>query len=337
MENIESNRLGFRRFLNLICMTPLGFLGLVLLGLFPFLPYLNQGYLIRWFIWATIVASASMAFDFSGGYISIVNFGFSAFIGVGAYSSALIALLLGIPPWLSMFLGILPAALLGFLVGAVSLRLRGMFAICFTWFVGLAFFGLAMKLVPLTRGPLGLRAPYLFKTSSNLPYFYVAFGMLVVTYIVLKWILRSHLGLAFQAIGQNVEAAMTSGIYPAWYRIINFTVSCGFAGWLGGFYAHYYGILTPDLMHTSKTVEILVIAYVGGRKSLWGGVLVAFPFVYAMEMVRSSLANLPGLNLIIYGLFLILIMIYYPGGLAESYQVYLGQSRNPLVRWLINK
>jgi branched-chain amino acid transport system permease protein len=90
-------------------------------------------------------------------------------------------------------------------------------------------------------------------------------------------------------------------------------------------------------MNTSKTVEILVIAYVGGRKSLWGGVLIAFPFVYAMEMIRSSLAGLPGLSLIIYGLFLVLIMIYYPGGLAEFYQVYLGQSRSPLVRWLLNK
>ena len=63
--------------------------------------------------------------------------------------------------------------------------------------------------------------------------------------------------LAFPALGQNLEAARSSGIDPTAYRVLNWTLSCALAGWLGGFYAHYYGILTPDLLHTSKTVEVL--------------------------------------------------------------------------------
>jgi len=128
------------------------------------------------------------------------------------------------------------------------------------------------------------------------------------------------MGLAFKAIGQNMEAARTSGINPSYYRIINFTLSCAFAGLFGGFYAHYYGILMPEVMHTSKTIEVLVIVYLGGRASLWGGAFIAIPFVVAMEMVRSVFSQYPGLNLIFYGLFLILIMIYYPGGVAELYR-----------------
>jgi branched-chain amino acid transport system permease protein len=102
------------------------------------------------------------------------------------------------------------------------------------------------------------------------------------------------------------------------YRVINFTLSCALAGWLGGFYAHYYGILTPDVMATSHTVEVLAAAYIGGRGSLWGGALAAFPIIFFVEWMRTNLVELPGLHLVIYGLMLILVMVYYPGGLAAA-------------------
>src|SRR5690606_38673981 len=122
---------------------------------------------------------------------------------------------------------------------------------------------------------------------------------------------------AFRAIGQNFEAAEASGINPTFYRVFNFTVQCMFAGWLGGFYAHYFGILTPQIMLTSHTVEVLAIAYIGGRGSLWGGAVVAFPFIFIIESLRSNLSQLPGLHLVIYGLLLIVVMIFYPGGFAQ--------------------
>jgi branched-chain amino acid transport system permease protein len=138
---------------------------------------------------------------------------------------------------------------------------------------------------------------------------------------VLRWITRSHIGLAFRALGQNIDAARASGINPTFYRVLNFTVQCAFAGWLGGFYAHYYGILTPQVMATSHTVEVLAIAYVGGRGSIWGGAFVAFPFIFFFEWLRSTLTDLPGLHLVLYGVLLILVMIFYPGGVAQLYEL----------------
>jgi branched-chain amino acid transport system permease protein len=82
--------------------------------------------------------------------------------------------------------------------------------------------------------PLSFSCPTLLATTSNLPYLYIILAMMLVVYIVLKWVVRSPMGLAFKAIGQNMEAARTSGINPVRYRIINFTVSCAFAGWLSG-------------------------------------------------------------------------------------------------------
>jgi branched-chain amino acid transport system permease protein len=323
---------GFKKALDVLCLTPLGLLCLVLLAVLPLVPPFNQEYLIRWMVVGLFMAAQAVAFDFTGGYINIVNFGFAAFVGLGAYTSAILSVKLGLSPWIGMFIGIFPAALVGFLTGVLTLRLRGIFAAVMTWFIGLAFWGLATKLVFLTEGPLGLNCPTLLETSSNFPYFYIILVMFLITYVVLKRIVRSNMGLAFTAIGQNMEAARTSGINPTRYRIINFTLSCAFAGWLGGFYAHYYGILMPDVMHTSKTIEVLVVVYIGGRASLWGGAAIAIPFVFAMEMVRSVFSDYPGLNLIFYGLFLIVIMIYYPGGVAQFYSFLTERFKNS--RWV---
>lgn len=298
-------------------LSPLGIAGILFLLVLPLVPPFNQDYLIRWLIAGAVAGAAAVAFDFSSGYLGIVNFGYAAFIGLGGYTSAIISNRLGISPFITIFMGGIAAAILGVLSGVVSLRLRGMFAICFTWFIGIALMGLCFKWDSLTRGPLGLQCKAFFEGNSSLPFYYLIIAILLLTYIVLALMINSYYGLAFRAIGQNMEAAMTSGVHPTKFRVINFTLSCFFAGLIGGFYAHYYGILTPELLHTQKTVEVLALAYIGGRGTLWGGAVAAIPFIFMLELLRSTFSNLPGINLIIYGVFLILIMIYMPDGVAK--------------------
>ena len=331
---LPNNVIDWTKTLKAFGFTPLGVLGIVILSLLPLFPPFNQEYLIRWLIMACIMGASAMIFDFSGGFIFVINFGFMAFFGLGSYTSALLAIHYGFSPWITIFLGVLPPAFLGFLVGILSLELRGMMILCFTWFIGLALMGLATKMVFLTRGAMGLTCPALYQTSNNIVYFYTILAMLLITYVVLNLVIRSPFGLAFKAIGQNMEAARTSGINPLKYRVWNFTISCAFAGWIGSFYAHYYQVLTPDLLSTAKTVEVLVVAYIGGRSSLWGGAVAAIPFMVGMELIRSSLSSLPGLNFILYGIFLILIMLYYPGGAAQLYKLYVQNSEIGFIRWL---
>jgi branched-chain amino acid transport system permease protein len=326
----------FDRVLDKLCLTPIGLAGLILLLVLPFIPPFNQEYMLRWLIYCGFIAAMSVGFDFTAGFINIVNFGYMAVAGTGGYTSALLVINAGLSPWIAMVVGGVSSAILGLLIGMISLRLRGIFAACLSWFFGLAVMGLAIKLVWLTRGPLGLRTPRLFETESNFPFYFLIIILVYLTYLVCKWVVRSKMGLAFQAIGQNMDAARTSGIDPVFYRVFNFTMSCAIAGVLGGFYAHFYGILTPDMMHTSKTVEVLAVAYIGGRGSLWGGAVVAFPFIFLMEIVRSTLSHLPGLNLIIYALVLILVMIYYPGGFSYFYDTHIRQPKNRALRYFLN-
>ena len=321
--------------LDRVGFTPLGFAALILLFLVPIFPGLGSEYMVRWLTVAAFVGAGSIAFDFASGYINIVNFGFMAFAGVGGYTSAILAVNHGVSPWLCMGCGMVSAGIFGLFTGIITLRLRGIFATCLTWFVGLALMGLTTKMVWLTRGPLGLRAPKLFETTSNAPYFYTILVILTLFYICCRLLVRGKMGLAFKAIGQNMEAARTSGINPVLYRLLNFVISCAMAGLLGGFYAHYFGILTPDVMHTSKTVEILAISYIGGRGCLWGGAAAAFPFLVLMESLRSTLSNYPGINLIIYGVMLVLVMIYFPNGLAGIFELWKARFKdNSLVQYL---
>ena len=318
----------FVEFINKLGFNPLGLALLIIIAVLPTTtPYFQQEYIVRWMIMGAFLAAQSIAFDFTSGYINIVNFGFAALLGVGAYASGIfanttpfIAVAPGLNPWITIWLGAIVAGLVGFALGILTLRLRGIFAAVMAWFLGIALMGLVNNWTALTRGPLGMNPRKFLETTNNLPYFYMIFTMMIGIYITLKLVTRSHYGLAFKAIGQNLDAARASGINPIRYLVFNFTLSAFFAGFLGGFYAHYFGSLTPStLMHTSKTVEILAIAYIGGRGSLWGGIAVAFPFVFLIELLRTNFSDLPGLHLVIYGVLMIVIMIYYPGGLAGFY------------------
>lgn len=293
-------------------LIPLG-LALLVLGVAPL--FIENEYFLDLLISGLFLGAQAMAFDFTVGFINVVNFGFAAFVGLGAYSSALLSVRLGVSPWLGWVAGTVAAAVLGFLTGLLTLRLRGIYAAVMAWFVGLALVALTANFVNLTRGYMGLSVPLFLETPARRPYFYVIFVIAVLTLVTLLWAAGSHMGLAFRAIGQNVEAARASGVNPTKYRVINFTLSCAFAGLLGSFYAHFVGILTPDVMDSRHTVEVLALAYIGGRGSIWGGLIAALILVPLFEYLKPLME----IRLVIYGALLIVVMIYFPGGLAGVY------------------
>jgi len=294
-------------------LSPLSLFLLAVLGVLPLL--VQDEYVLQLLISSLLLGTQAMAFDFTAGFINVINFGFAAFVGAGAYTSALLVLHLGISPWLGPLGGTVASAALGFFTGVLTLRLQGIYAAVMTWFVGLTLLSLAASLSGLTRGYRGLNVSLFLDTAARRPYFYIIFGVTLLTFVSLQGTSNSRVGLAFRAIGQNLESARASGVNPTKYRVINFTLSCAFAGLLGGFYAHFLGILTPDVMHSRQTVEVLALAYIGGRGSLWGGLVAAFIFVPLFEYLKPLME----LRLVIYGALLILVMIWCPGGLAEIY------------------
>jgi branched-chain amino acid transport system permease protein len=316
VETLERSRVidGIRAALSLAGVSPLGLSLLAILAIAPL--FIEDEYILQLMVTSLFFGTQAVAFDFTAGFINVVNFGFAAFVGLGAYTSALLATGLGVSPWLGLMAATVAAGLLGFLTGILTLRLRGIFAAVMAWFVGMTLLAITAALADFTRGYRGLNVPLFLDTAARRPYFYILLPIAVLIFVVLRTVTRSHIGLAFRAIGQNLEAARASGVDPTTYRVINFTLSCAFAGLLGGYYAHFLGILTPDLMHTKHTVEILVLSYIGGRGSLWGGLPAAFILIPIFEYLKPLME----VRLVIYGLLLIVVMIFYSGGLADLFQ-----------------
>ena len=182
-----------------IGFTPLGAVLLVLVAILPFLPYFKQEHVVRWLIMGAFLAAQSAAFDFTAGYINVVNFGFAAILGLGAYTSAILAntspfliIKWGISPWIGIFIGAVVAGLVGLGLGALTLRLRGIFAAVMAWFVGIALLGVVRNWTDMTRGPLGLHPHSLLETTENLPYFYIILVMMLVVYVALRVVTRSR-------------------------------------------------------------------------------------------------------------------------------------------------
>lgn len=283
----------------------------------PLLPPFNERPdLVRWLVEAVILGQFALALDFSAGLINIVNFGFAAFAGFGGYVSAWAAVNLDLSPWLTMWLAFAGGGLLGACAGGLTLRLRGIYAAVGLWFFGLAIQGLAINLSEITGGSSGFIAPTLFDGASSTPYYYTGAALLLVAYVLFRRLARSSAGLAFRAIGQNLDVARASGVSLVRFRLLNFILSCAFAGLFGAFYVHYYGILTPNMLETTQTIQALVPLYVGGRGTLWGGPAAALPIVFLTDWLEAKFSETPGLDLVIYSGLLMTVLTLAPGGIS---------------------
>lgn len=295
---------------------------LIIFAVLLVLPFMfRDEYLQRLLVVSLLFGAQAMVFDFTGGFINAVNFGFAAFVGLGAYISGLLAVNFGLSPWIGMFVGAAASGLLGFITGALTLPLRGVYVSLMAWFVGMALMAVTSAMVNVTRGAQGIIVPYLLDTTATRPYYYILLVLTIGIYIMLRLIIRSKIGLAFRAIGQNFEAARASGVDPTRYKLINFTISCACAGLLGGFYAHFVGVLTPSVMSTDNTIEVMALSYIGGAGSLLGGLVTAFLIIPIFDYLK----DLMEIRLIIYGMSLVLVMILYPAGLSGLAQWFAGK------------
>jgi len=292
-------------------LSPLGILLLLICACLPI--FTSSPAVLRLFITAFMTATLAMGFDFTNGYIGICNFGYAAFWGVGAYTSAILVKDCGMPTAVGLLGAFLLVGLLGLAIGALTIRLGGIFASCMCWFVSLALLALARNLVDLTGGASGYSATFMFRPKAGyLPYFYVILGIMAVVYMVLSYLTHSNMGLAFRSIALDNTAAGSCGINHVKYKLINFAISCAIAGLVGALYIHFVGIMTPKSMSNDKTTEIMAICFIGGRGTIWGSLLSALVLTPVLERAKDLLEW----RQVLYGLLMILIMIFYPRGFA---------------------
>jgi ABC-type branched-subunit amino acid transport system permease subunit len=254
-----------------------------------------------------------------------ISLGHAAFVGLGAYTSALLAVRLEVSPWLTLPIAIALTMGVAVLVGMPVLRLEGHYLAMATLGLGIVFNVALREWTQLTGGPSGfsripaLTLPILTKQNEMRSLLIVWICVLVTLWLALR-IKHSRIGRALRAIGESEIAAELLGIDAARLKVLVFTVSAGYAALAGGLYAHYVTFLSPEPFGFVFSLELIVIAAVGGMTSIWGGVVGAAVMVVVTEGLRSMPRSMPGasgeLELILFGVVLVGIMVFRPSGVA---------------------
>jgi len=285
---------------------------LVILALL--VPELGGDYYVHVFalVFTNVILAASLRPSLTCGQL---NIGHSAFMSIGAYTSALLAKNLAVPFEISLLCGALLATAVGLAIGYPSLRLRGVyFAMVTVAFVEVIRL-IAQLWVSLTRGMSGLSGipkPSLLgiTLTTKASQYYLVVGLALVILLVLWKLEHSRLGLIWKSIGMGDNLAQSLGVNIARHKLLAFMLGCFFAGIAGSFYAHFIRFLFPPEFGFLMATNILVYNYVGGRGHFVGPIVGAIFLSLLSEPFRGS-----PYETIFFSIAMLLTILFLPGGL----------------------
>lgn len=298
----------------------------------------TSGVTLNFLMMVLYAALLAQAWNILGGFGGQFSFGHALFFGTGAYIQAMCQLNSGLNAWLSLALAVVGAAGVGVFVGAVSFRygLKGSYFALVTLAFAEVFRILAVS-VPFTGGGVGLMIP-LRESFANMQfgsrrgYVYLVLGFVTVALLITWWLKNSRFGAYLQAVRDNEDAARAIGVNPFRIKLGAIAISGGLMGAGGAFYVQVFQYIDPGIAFGPGTsVEALVAAIVGGIGTLWGPVLGALVLHTLADITRNMFGELPGINLVIYGVVLVLIVMFMPrgiGGLAATVRSLWTQNGN---------
>lgn len=275
-----------------------------------------------------LYALMGVAWNILGGYTGQVSLGHAVYFGIGAYASTFFLMKLGISPWVGMLPGIIIAVAVSQVIGYPCFRLGGHYFAIATICAGeiIHIFFLNWDAV---GGAVGLFLPVLPDSllnfqfhKSKIPYYYVILGMLVVALMATIWIEKTRLGYYLRAIKEDQDAARSIGIGARWYKMVAMAISAGFTAMAGTFYANYILFIDPpSVLPLSLSIQMCLIAVLGGTGTLWGPVVGAFILIPLSEFTRVFWGGKgQGIDLIVYGALIMAIAAYQPAGLMGLFR-----------------
>lgn len=287
------------------------------------LPLFLGSYAVTLFIFIFFYAYLGQAWNIVGGYAGQLSAGHAAFVGVGAYASAMLSIHAGLTPWIGMFVGGALSGCLGVVIGYLGFRfgLRGFYFVLLT-----VAFAEICRIIALNTdaigGALGLYItftgnPRQFQFQDNRAYYYIALGLMLGATGVAAWIERHRTGAYLAAIRDDETASEALGVDTFKYKMIAMAVSSTLTGIGGTFYAFYLFSLQPNAVFgIPLSVEIVIRPIVGGAGTLLGPILGSFILSPLAEVSRAyfQAGGWSGAHLIIYGALLIAVVLFLPQG-----------------------
>src|SRR5499433_1732261 len=261
-----------------------------------------------------------------------LNLGHTAFFGIGAYTSGLLALHFGLSPLWTMAAAAAFAALVGAGLGRLTLKLRGAYFVLVTTGFAEVIRLVATNWMDLTQGPMGLAGVPPFNLGierwtlvSKRDYYYLMAVLVAGTLFLTARLLGSRVGRALAAIQSNESLAESSGISAYAHTMLAMVVSCALAGVAGSFYAHYITFLSPELFGFQNTVTMAVMVVAGGQGMVLGPAVGSLVFTFVPELLRMA-----GNRMLLYGVILLLVVMFMPRGLVFYLRALLrGRAASP--------
>jgi len=284
-------------------------------------------YLQNVLVLTLMYAALSQSWNILGGYCGQISLGHAIYFGLGAYASTLLYTHAGVTPWVGMLAGGAIAAALALVLGYPFFRLRGHYFTIATIVVAEA--GLLLMLNwDYAGGAQGIQIPYgpdswlhLQFARSKLPYIYFALGLACLTWLVTWLIEDSKWGYWWRAVKDNAEAAESLGVIVFRSKMAAAALSAFFTAIGGSFYAAFVSYIDPDsVMGFQFSLLIALPAVLGGVGTLWGPALGAAILIPMTELTRSYFGGSgSGLDLIIYGVLIMVISLARPEGLTSLF------------------
>ena len=294
-----------------------------------------------------IFAIFALTYDLIFGFTGLISFGQALFVGGGAYALAIAMSEHGASLWEAVLVTVAAGICLSVATGLLALRTRGVYFAMITLAFAEAAYTLAQSNIgnitgganglPLTGVPSWVISP---STQNNL--YYIALSFLVLSFLVLKLFVSSPAGKVWPAIRDNEQRAMMIGYRPYLYKLMAYVIAGTICSLAGALYAIYIGFVSTEDLSVDITIQLLLMVIIGGAGSLWGAIVGAAILRYlnyylgqlstssAVTHLPPSLQQTVGQPLLILGVIYLLLIYFFPQGIAGLVQRYFNSTQTPV-------
>ena len=273
-------------------------------------------YYIQVLIFIGIYIILALSLNLLNGYVGLLSIGHAAFYGIGAYASAKLVMVVGLPFPLAMLGAGAVAGIFGYFIAKTTLRLSGIYMTLATLGFNMIFFLVLQNWMSFTNGPLGIMdipPPSIlgYVIETRIQYYYLIFVLVLVTIGSMHRLMTCRFGRALIGIRENELAAETMGVNTTRYKIQAFVLAAFYAGIAGSYYAHFIKYISPDSFYIYESFILLAMLAFGGQGNLIGPVVGAAVLIIIPELFRF----LQEYRMLVYGGVLIIMMLVRRQGL----------------------
>jgi branched-chain amino acid transport system permease protein len=277
------------------------------------------GYLLNVLVFVGIHTILAVGLNLLLGYAGQISLGHAAFFGLGAYISGVLTATYAVNPWLAMIIAAVSVGIMAFIVGFPILKLKGHYLAMATLGLGIIIYITFNEAVDWTGGPSGLSGiPNIaigqFVFDSDIKNYYLIWAFTLGTMLLSINLANSRIGRALRAIHDSEIAARVMGVNARLLKVQIFALSAVISALAGSLYAHTMTFVSPTSFGFNFSVELVTMVIIGGLGSIYGSFLGAALLTLLPELLRAF----QDYDIVIYGLLLILMTMFMPGGLVRG-------------------